>query len=115
MKNVILGTTFWDVVSTEQGEARGKELAKTKGFFQDMKKDGCEVVRITNDRVENLDLISRFLGRQPAVMKIQQELFEGKTLAQTAAASAVSKEIAELQCKAKSRLQMLLRKEENRS
>jgi len=97
MKNVILGTTFWDAVSEEQGAARENELLQTEGFFKDMHEQGCECVRITNNRDENLELLTRFAAKQPTVMRIQQELFEGKTLAETAAASAVSQELAELQ------------------
>ncbi|CZR64341.1 uncharacterized protein PAC_14239 [Phialocephala subalpina] len=97
MKNVIIGTTFWDVVSEEQGVAREEELLQTEGFFKDMHEQGCDFVRITSSRDDNLELLSRFVGKQPTVMKIQQELFEGKTLAETAAASAVSQELAELQ------------------
>lgn len=97
MKNVILGTTFWDMVSEEQGAAREKELLQTEGFFKDMNDQGCDVVRISDDRDANLELLSRFAAKQPTVMRIQQELFEGKTLAETAAASAVSQELAELQ------------------
>jgi hypothetical protein len=97
MKNVIIGTTFWDVVGEEKGSAREEELLQTEGFFKDMKEKGCDVVRISDYRDSNLELLSRFAGKPPTVMRIQQELFEGKTLAETAAASAVSQELAELQ------------------
>jgi hypothetical protein len=97
MKNVILGTTFWDVVDEETGAAREDELLQTDGFFKDMKERGCDVVRISDDRNTCLELLSRFAAKPPTVMRIQQELFEGKSLAQTAAASAVSQELAELQ------------------
>jgi hypothetical protein len=85
------------VVSEEQGAARENELLQTEGFFKDMNDQGCDVVRISDDRDANLELLSRFAAKQPTVMRIQQELFEGKTLAETSAASAVSQELAELQ------------------
>ena len=97
LKNVVLGTTFWDLVSDDQGNRREEELLQTEGFFKDMKQQGCDVVRITDDRESNLKILSRFAAKLPMVMRIQQELFEGKTLAETAAASAVSQELAELQ------------------
>jgi hypothetical protein len=53
-------------------------------------------VRISNDRNTCLELISRFATKPPTVMQIQQELFEGKSLAETSAASTVSQELAEL-------------------
>jgi hypothetical protein len=62
-----------------------------------MQEQGSTVERILDDRESNLALLSRFAAKQPHVMRIQQELFEGKTLSETAAASAVSRELAELQ------------------
>jgi anion-transporting ArsA/GET3 family ATPase len=98
MKNVILGTTFWDIVGEETGTARENELLRTDGFFKEMNDLGCDVVRISDTRDSNLELLSRFAAKQPAVMRIQQELLvEGKSLSETAAASAISQELAELQ------------------
>ncbi|PMD60046.1 P-loop containing nucleoside triphosphate hydrolase protein [Hyaloscypha bicolor E] len=97
MKNVILGTTFWDIVGVDQGVARETELLRTESFFKVMQEQGSTVERILDDRESNLALLSRFAAKQPHVMRIQQELFEGKTLSETAAASAVSRELAELQ------------------
>lgn len=102
MKNVILGTTFWDVVGEEAGASREAELLETEGFFKDMQDMGCDVVRISNsdsDRDECLQLLARFAAKQPSVMRIQQELFEGKSLTETAAASAISQELADLQAR----------------
>ncbi|KAJ9504307.1 hypothetical protein H2202_000363 [Exophiala xenobiotica] len=76
---------------------REAELLETDGFFKDMQDRGCEVVRISNDRDECLQLLARFSAKQPSVMRIQKELFEGKPLTETAAASAVSQELADLQ------------------
>jgi septin family protein len=97
MKNVVLGTTFWDIVSEEIGSAREEELLQTDNFFKNMKALGCDVVRISDDRDSNLKLLSRFAVNRPSVMQIQQELIEGKSLAETAAAYAISQELAELQ------------------
>ncbi|KAK5222752.1 hypothetical protein LTR72_005589 [Exophiala xenobiotica] len=97
MKNVVLGTTFWDVVGEDVGTSREAELLETEGFFKDMQDRGCEVVRISNDRDECLQLLARFSAKQPSVMRIQKELFEGKSLTETAAASAISQELADLQ------------------
>ncbi|KAK5211678.1 hypothetical protein LTR47_005400 [Exophiala xenobiotica] len=91
------GTTFWDVVGEDVGTSREAELLETDGFFKDMQDRGCEVVRISNDRDECLQLLARFSAKQPSVMRIQKELFEGKPLTETAAASAVSQELADLQ------------------
>lgn len=97
MKNVVLGTTFWDKVGKEQGAEREKELLETDDFFKEMKSQGSHVVRISGDRDDDLALLARFAGQPPMVMQIQQELFEGKTLAETAAVSTISHELAEIQ------------------
>jgi hypothetical protein len=97
MRNVILGTTFWDVIDEETAVARENELLETEGFFKEMKDRGCDVVRISEDSDKCLDLLSRFAAKQPSVMQIQQELLDGKSIEETAAASAVSQELAELQ------------------
>ena len=97
MQNVILGTTFWDALGEEAGAARETELLQTEGFFKEMKDRDCDIVRISHNREECLKLLSRFAAKQPSVMCIQQELFEGKLLEETGAASAISQELAELQ------------------
>lgn len=97
LQNVILGTTFWDIVDLETGTSREKELLETDGFFKEMKDRGCDVVRISDDRDECLDLLSRFAAKQPSVMRIQKELFEGKSFEETAAARTVNPELAKLQ------------------
>lgn len=97
LENVILGTTFWDAVGEETGRGREDELLETDGFFKEMKDRGCDVVRISNDRDECLELLSRFAAKQPSVMRIQKELFEGKSLDETAASSTINLELAELQ------------------
>jgi len=104
VNNVILGTTFWDVVDEETGAAREDELLQTDRFFKDMKERGCEIVRISDDRNTCLELLSQFAAKPPTVLRIQQELFEGISLAETAAASAVSQELAELQRQNQERL-----------
>jgi hypothetical protein len=97
LKNVVLGTTFWDVVDGETAAARENELLETEGFFKEMKDRGCDVVRIPNDRDKCLELLSRFATKQPSVLEIQKELLEGKSLEETAASATINPELAELQ------------------
>lgn len=96
-KNVMLATTFWDLVGQDVGIARENELLETDSFFKDMKQQGCEVVRMSQSREENIEMLSHIKAQRPTVMKIQQELMDSKLLADTGAASAVSLELAELQ------------------
>lgn len=104
MKNVVLGTTFWDLVSEEVGKAREDELCGSDGFFKSMTDMGCDVVRISNDRDKNLELLEKFKGKSSSVMSIQQELFDGKSIAESAAAKEISQELAELQLKNQEKL-----------
>jgi hypothetical protein len=104
MKNVVLGTTFWDLVSEEVGKAREDELCGSDGFFKSMTDMGCDVVRISNDRDKNLELLDKFKGKSSSVMSIQQELFDGKSIAESAAAKEISQELAELQLKNQEKL-----------
>ncbi|KAF3901751.1 hypothetical protein AA313_de0202309 [Arthrobotrys entomopaga] len=97
LKNVVLGTTFWDTVDAETGARRETELLETEGFFKDMKELGCEVVRIQDDRKANIELLETFVAKRASIMCIQKELREGKSLAESAAASAINAELAEIQ------------------
>ena len=104
MKNVVLRTTFWDLVSDEVGKAREDELCGIDGFFKIMMDMGCDTVRIPNERDDNLGLLDKFKGKASSVMSIQQELFDGKSIAERAAAKKIGQELAELQPKNKEKL-----------
>jgi hypothetical protein len=104
MKNVVLGTTFWDLVGDEVGKAREDELCGTDGFFKFVMDMGCDVVRFPNERDDNLALLENFKGKCSSAMSIQQELFDGKSIAESAAAKEIGQELAELQLKNKEKL-----------
>ncbi|KAK6542555.1 hypothetical protein TWF694_006503 [Orbilia ellipsospora] len=97
LKNVVLGTTFWDTVGEETGIRRETELLETEGFFKDMKELGCEVVRIQDNRESNIELLEKFVEKRASILCIQRELLDGKSLAESAAASAINAELAEIQ------------------
>jgi hypothetical protein len=97
MKKVILGTTLWDPTREVKDAAHEEELSQTEGFFKEMTEQGCSFVRVSGDRDADLELLSRFAVKSPSVMDLQKELLSGKSLAETAAASANSQELAELQ------------------
>lgn len=97
MKNVVLGTTFWDLVSEKVGKAREDELCSTGGFFKDMMDMECDVVRISNERNDNLVLLEKFTEKTSRIMSIQQELSDGKSVEESAAAKEIGEELAELQ------------------
>jgi hypothetical protein len=104
MKNVFLGTTFWDSVSEEVGKEREDELSGTDGFFKSMIDMGCDMVRIQNERDDNLKLLEKFKGKASSVMSIQQELLDGKSIAESSAAKEINQELAELQSQNKEKL-----------
>jgi hypothetical protein len=58
---------------------------------------GCDVVRISSERDGNLELLEKFKGKTSSVMSIQQELLDGKDIAESAAAKEIGQELAELQ------------------
>jgi hypothetical protein len=88
----VIGTTFWDLV----GLAYEGELLVTAGFFKQTKDSGAEIVRIKYDREACLDILSRFVTKEPRVMQLQKELFEGRSLSEKDAAAAVDKELSVL-------------------
>jgi hypothetical protein len=85
------------MVGVNQGAAQERELLQTESFFKDMQEQGSTIMRIADDQESNIGMVSRFAAKKPHVMRIQQELCGGKALSETAAASAVSRELAEFQ------------------
>jgi hypothetical protein len=89
-KNVVLGTTFWDLVGRKTGSDREKELSSTPEFWGDMVERGSEMFRIWPDRDSNLDILRQMSEKGGVTMRIQDELVnKGLSLNQTQAMQAV--------------------------
>lgn len=97
LHNVVIGTTFWGTVDEEIGAAREKGLLESGKFFGELKERGCKIVRIPQEVEGCLAILENFANKRPSIMRIQQELLEGKSIDRTEASSEIGKELAELQ------------------
>jgi hypothetical protein len=112
-KNVVLGTTFWEIAIDHPGyevaESREKELIETKQFWGGMVEKGSEVVRIPDSIYISRELLCRLAKKSTVTLLAQEEIgVKGKSFDQTAASRSLQdeleKERAEAE-RAKKRLQ----------
>jgi len=94
LRNVILATTMWDNISVADGEIRESQLKKE--FWRDMILMGSTVARVPNDPIDAIKLVERFLDKETMVLRLQQELSDGKTLIQTEAGAVIHEDIERL-------------------
>ncbi|KAK8026500.1 hypothetical protein PG991_003556 [Apiospora marii] len=94
LRNVILATTMWNLVSTEDGVRRETELMETQDFWGCMLERGSRVERHAGDAPSAQRLLGMFLGPDrrdgPAEMAlaIQKEIVDdGMNLQETRAAN----------------------------
>ncbi len=74
-KNVMLGTTCWDLLdSAATGELRETELKGEGGFWHGLVQKGSRVARIPRDAASARQLVLDVAARAPAAMKCQVEL-----------------------------------------
>ena len=78
-KNVILGTTCWDLLdSVATGERREMELKGEGGFWHGILQKGSQLVRIPRDAESARQLVVSLAAKAaPATMKCQVELSQG--------------------------------------
>lgn len=88
-KNVVLCTTFWDVVEKEAvAEARLNELVSNEGFWGGMIDNGSKVFKGSLSRVEAIYVIYELISGQRLPLQIQKEIVdENKSLQETSAVS----------------------------
>jgi hypothetical protein len=85
-KNVLLGTTCWDLVEPVIGAAREEELSNTPEFWGDMLKRGSQILRVYPNRTSNLKILRRMMGKEGVTMKTQDELVnQGLSIQETQA------------------------------
>ncbi|KAM0348850.1 hypothetical protein ACHAP4_010666 [Fusarium culmorum] len=91
-KNVVLVTTMWELVETDIGDRREKELEETEEFWGFMKRYGSQLRRHYNNEDSARNILSMFVPEEPEVqpemvtLAIQKELADdNKTLDQTSA------------------------------
>lgn len=112
-KNVVLGTTFWEVATNqlnyEVAQDRETELIENKQFWGGMVEKGSEVVRILNSSYVARELLLRLAKKSTIMLKAQEEIgIDGKSFDQTAASQSLRDELGKERTvaeKAKKRLQ----------
>jgi hypothetical protein len=93
LKNVVLATTFWGSVEKATGVRREKELVENDQFWGRMVAKGSEVVRLNEDRLDNLKVLLKIAKNNgKVVVEAQKEMLTGKSASETSAAQEVSRE-----------------------
>ncbi|KAL2076155.1 hypothetical protein VTL71DRAFT_1098 [Oculimacula yallundae] len=74
--NVLLATTFWDMVTQSEGEARELELKNSKEFWADMIAKGSEVVRIDyrKNRPSCMQILELIAAKNHVELAVQKDL-----------------------------------------
>jgi len=111
MKNVVILTTMWDKVTSEEGERREQELKSSNNVFKPLLDNGAIVMR--HDRTpESADnVINYLLGKGTTATQIGREMaVENKALEDTAAGAEFGREIEEILKKHKQEMEEMHRK-----
>ncbi|KAH7184577.1 uncharacterized protein B0J16DRAFT_267599 [Fusarium flagelliforme] len=92
LKNVVLVTTMWELVESDVGDRREKELESTEEFWGFMKRHGSQTRRHLNNEESAHKILAMFVPKIPGTqaktmtLAIQKELADDhKTLDQTGA------------------------------
>ena len=97
LENVVLASTFWDLVEEDSGVQRENELCQTPQFWGGMKRNGSRVIRI-QDYAQSKDVLLQLAGKREVALQIQREIVEDeKKLSDTAAGQELNQELASLQ------------------
>jgi hypothetical protein len=95
-ENVVLASTFWDVVDEASGVGRENELCQTPQFWGGMKRNGSKVIRI-KDYAQSKDILLQLAGKPEVVLQIQIEMVKDeKELSATAAGQKLNEECVRL-------------------
>lgn len=96
-ENVVLASTFWDVVDEESGARREDELCQTPQFWGGMKRNGSKVIRI-RDYGQSVDILLQLAAKPEVALQVQREMVEEeKTLSDTAAGQRLNQDLARTQ------------------
>ncbi len=94
--NVVLVTTFWTQVDPTEGDRREKELCEIDEFWGQLVKKGSRVVRIGLDEQADQRLLLEIAKNKKVVFQAQQEMLDGKSNRETAAAQEASGNLARM-------------------
>ena len=93
MQNVSLVTTMWDKVTRVEGECRERDLMGENGFWKAMIGGGCLVRRHDGSVDCARGLVGELAGMQRTVLRLQEEIAEGKRLIETEAGVSLNEEL----------------------
>ena len=99
-RNVVLGTTFWEVTdSRHPGLAEKREKELIDEFWRDMIDRGSEVIRIPETRWLARDLLVKLAKKSEMSLKIQRERIDQNVKPEDTAAFSVTYETERLKAK----------------
>ena len=110
LHNVHIVTTFWSEVDKKKAVARETDLASTA--FKPLIESGATLLRHDDTAKSALSIISELIIKKPVMMLIQQELNEGKKLADTSAGIVITEEIVRLRQKHEKEMASLIKEME---
>ncbi|KAL4064017.1 P-loop containing nucleoside triphosphate hydrolase protein [Scleroderma citrinum] len=97
LKNVVIVTTMWDMVTPEEGERRENELMSSDELFKPLLDAGAITMRHDRTAKSAATIIEYLLGKSPTIPQIVHEIVnKGKALEDTAAGTELRSEIHEL-------------------
>jgi hypothetical protein len=94
-KNIMLGTTCWDLVNaTTIGEERETQLREKGGFWHALLQKGSEIVRIPREQDSARDVIFHLASKDPAFLNSQLEMSTmGLSLDEVSATKTINEEL----------------------
>lgn len=94
LKNVIIMTNMWGVVSEQIGREREAELAREDLFFKPTLDAGAQMLRHYNTHDSAHNILRYIVNNHPMPLQIQQEIVdEHKAITDTAAAEELQEEL----------------------
>lgn len=94
--NIVLGTTCWDLVTSEDGARRESQLKEKGGFWYSLIQKGSSVLRIPQSQDSCRDILLDIAHKSPVFLKSQDEMGRmGLNLDQVSAIKALDPELEE--------------------
>lgn len=97
LKNVVIVTTRWDMVTSERGEIREKQLASDKLFFQPALKKKAQLSRHDGSSEIGRHIVEKMVNNEKLPLQIQIEVVDKRmNLVQTMAGGELAEDIKTL-------------------
>lgn len=100
LDKIVVVTTFWDLLPTELGEAREREMIHEHDFFGGLVKHGAKLKRMPTSTSDKRALLQSLAVNQASVLEIQSEMVDqGKTFRKTKASAKLSGALSDSESK----------------